>query len=211
MKKFIFFFLFLSIFLIPNFSASAKELSPFEGGRKMASIAANVKEDRMELKASAAAAKQARKDALSEAKVAVCQTRQGNIQQRSSSIVERVSNQEKLFNQIAQRVEQYYNEKLLPSGKIVSNYNSLVSDIATKEAAIAPLLATASAGASNFSCDKDHPADQVLTFNQNMKSVLTALEAFRKSVRNLIVAVRTVSGTSDASTATGSAFPLTNK
>lgn len=200
MKKFIFFFVFLFIFFGHGSSVNAKQFSSdnsFGGLRKIASIGASAKEDRMELKASAAAAKQARKDALSDAKVAVCQTRQTGIQNRSASIVKRAQNQIDVFSKIAQRVQQYYNEKLLPSGKVVPNYSSLLADIATKEAAIMPLVSTASADASAFNCDKDHPANQVSTFNQDMKNVLTALEAFRKSVRNLIVAVRTASGGSE--------------
>ncbi len=163
---------------------------------------------RSEKAASISAAKQARKDALSDFKVKACEARQANIQKRSEQIVKRATSQLDTFSKIAQRVEQYYTEKLVPAGKTVANYNTLVADIATKEAAIAPLIAKAQAGAAGFSCDKDRPADQVKQFGADMKAVIVGLEAYRMSVRNLIVAVKGVVGAENS--ATGSARPATS-
>ncbi len=151
--------------------------------------------------------KQARKDFLSETKVQACQAKQANIQKRSDSIVKRTQNQINVFTQIAQRVEQYYNEKLVPVGKIVPNYAILVADVASKEAAIAPLVAKSSSDSASFSCDKDRPADQLKTFDMDMKAVIAALETYRKSVRNLIVGVKSITGQENS--ATGSAVPTT--
>lgn len=182
-------FLILPIFLLAFFQAST-------------SVNAQQTADR---RASASAAKQARKDALSDLKVKACEARQANISKRSDQIVKRATNQLDVFAKIAVRVQEFYQTKLLPQGKIVSNYDSLGSDITTKSAAIAPLLAQAQADAASFSCDKDHPSEQVKTFNEDMKAVMSALEAYRKSVRVLIVAVKGVVGTENS--ATNSARP----
>ena len=77
---------------------------------------------------------------LSEGKVKACEAIQETIKKRSEKIVERAKKQEEVFTKISKRVEEFYANKLLPSGKIVANYDTLVADIASKEAAIAPLL-----------------------------------------------------------------------
>ncbi len=160
-----------------------------------------------DIRASASAAKQARKDALSDLKVKACEARQAGIIERSDLIVKRATNQQEVFAKIAARVEQFYQTKLLLQGKIVANYDGLVSDITTKSAAIAPLLVQAQSDAVNFSCDNDRPAEQVQTFNKDMRAVMSALEAYRKSVRTLIVAVKGVTGAEHS--ATNSAKPVT--
>ncbi len=160
----------------------------------------------LEKAASISAVKQARKDALPDFKVRACEARQAAIKKRSEQIIKRATNQVDLFTKIAQIVEQYYNEKLVPVGKTVANYDALVADIASKEAEIAPLIAKAQTSAANFSCDKDRPADQVKQFNADMKAVIAALGDFKKSVRNLIVAVKGAVGTGNS--ATSSAQPL---
>lgn len=150
--------------------------------------------------------KQARTDKLEAAKVRACEIRQNAIKKRSEQIVKRARNQVDVFSKIAQRVKEFYQNKLVPQGKIVSNYDRLVADIESKEALLAPLLYKAQVDAASFSCDRDRPSDQVLGFNQDMRAVIAALNAYRKSVRNLIAAVKGVVGLGNS--ATSSAQPL---
>lgn len=158
-------------------------------------------------RASAAAERKlARTDNLETLKLRACEARQSAITKRSEQIVKRATNQLDVFAKIAQRVQEFYQSKLIPQGKVVANYDSLVADIASSGAAIMPLLAEAEASAAGFSCDKDHPADQVKTFNEDMRAVISGLETYRKSVRNLIVAVRGAAGSLNS--ATSSALPL---
>ncbi len=159
-----------------------------------------------EIASKTAERKQVRTDKLEAVKIRACEARQANITKRSEQIVRRATNQLDVFAKIAQRVQEFYQNKLVPQGKIVTNYDSLVADIASNAAAITPLLAAAQAGAADFSCDKDHPSDQVKTFNEDMRAVMAGLETYRKSVRNLIVAVKGVTGA--ANSATRSALPL---
>lgn len=167
---------------------------------------ANIKNTTGAASSLAAERKLARTDKLEAAKIRACEARQSAITKRSEQIVKRSTNQLNVFSKIAQRVQEFYQNKLIPQGKIVANYDSLVADIASRGAAITPLLAQAEADAASFSCDKDHPSEQVKAFNEDMKAVIAGLEAYRKSVRNLIVAVRSVVGT--ANSATRSAQPL---
>lgn len=159
------------------------------------------------LAGSSSAIKKPRKDLLSEIKVRACEAKQSVISKRSEQIVKRTTNQQDLFSKLATNVENYYQATLLPQDKIVVNYDALVASISASQAAIAPLLAKAQADATTFSCDKDKPANQLKTFDTDMKAVIRALETYRKSVRNLIVAVRSVVG--EENSATSSAKPIT--
>jgi len=166
----------------------------------------SVKDRTGDMASRAAEKKEARTDRLEAAKVRACEARQTNITNRSGKIAKRAATQLDVFAKIAQRVQEFYQERLVPQGKIVANYDSLIADIASKGATIMPLLAAAEAGAVSFSCDNDNPSEQVRVFNEDMRAVIAGLEAYRRSVRNLIVAVR--GAASSVNSATSSALPL---
>ncbi len=177
--------------------------------RKFSNSTEDLKQRAADFRASMSALKRERKDALTDMKVKACQARQANISKRSDKMLKRATNQLDVFAKISQRVIDFYQTKLVPQGKIVANYDVLVSDINTKSAAVAPLLQTAQADAANFSCDKDRPADQLKQFEQDMKAVNSALKDYRLSVRNLIVAVKSIAGVENS--ATNSARPVTTQ
>ena len=56
-----------------------------------------------------------------ELKVKACQAREQIIKVRMNSLLNMVNNMEVVFNDIAMRVEQFYQNKVVASGKSVSN------------------------------------------------------------------------------------------
>ena len=146
----------------------------------------------------AATARQAAQGRLQDAKLRSCQAREGAISQRSTHLAQMATTMENTFDAIAQRVETYYTTKVAPSGKTVSNYDALVSDIQTKKAAVQTALAPASTEATTFSCTSDDPKGQMTQFRTSMLGVITALQNYRTSVKNLIVAVRSVVGVTNS-------------
>lgn len=124
-------------------------------------------------------------------KLKVCQVHERNIKNRLDSLTRLVTNQEEKFASIAARVENHYTTKLVPAGKTIPNFDSLVSDISTKKTAVDSTLATAKADASGFSCTASDPKSFLTQFRKDMQTVKSALKDYRKSVRNLIVAIRT--------------------
>ncbi len=134
---------------------------------------------------------------LIEAKLRVCQAREGAIKKRASYITRLAINMEGKFDKHAQRVEDYYTLKVVPSGKTVANYDSLVADIDAKKATVAAALSTAQNDANNFSCTGDDPKGQLTQFRKDMQAVKKALKDYRTSIKNLIVAVRSVTGTTE--------------
>lgn len=98
------------------------------------------------------------------------------------------------FDAIAGRVEEYYTAKVIPSGKTVANYGSLVADIQTKKAAVQTALTTAQSHTGSFTCDGNDPKGQLTQFKDDMRAVKSALKDYRTAIKNLIVAVRSENG-----------------
>src|SRR5690242_19100942 len=69
-----------------------------------------------------------------------CQTKKESVKNRMTHLMQLANNMEKKFDSIASRVEKYYTDKVLPSGKTLSNYDSLLSDINTKKDAVKTAL-----------------------------------------------------------------------
>ena len=126
------------------------------------------------------------------ARLRVCQVKANVLQTRSQHLSQLVTTMEEKFDSIAARVEAYYTNTVVPSGKTVSNYDALVAEISTKKVAVQTALSTAQSGVANFSCDSTNPRGQMLTYRTDMQSVKAALKAYRTAIKNLIVAVHKV-------------------
>ena len=142
-------------------------------------------------------ARQQAQTRLTEAKLRACQTREDAIKKRADRLTQLATNIEGKFDKHAQRVEEYYTSKVVPSGKTVANYDSLVADIDAKKAAVAAALSAAQNDANNFNCTGDDPKGQLTQFRKDMQTVKKALKDYRTSIKNLIVAVRSVTGTTE--------------
>ncbi|HKC14822.1 MAG TPA: hypothetical protein VKC89_02580 [Patescibacteria group bacterium] len=128
-------------------------------------------------------------------KIKVCQIHERNIQNRLSHLSDLVKNTMLKFDAIVTRTKTRYTEKLLPAGKTVPNYDSLLADITAKRAAVDVALVSASSNANNFSCDTSlDPKGDITKYRESMQAVKNALHDYRKSIRNLIVAVAQAGG-----------------
>lgn len=123
-----------------------------------------------------------------------CQAREEALKTRSARLVKFVNNMLSVFDNIATRVEKYYTNTVLPSGKSVSNYGALVADIQSKKVVVQTDLAKAQADLTSFSCSSVNPKAAMTLFRTDMQTVKKALKDFRTSIRNLIVAVHSVTG-----------------
>lgn len=147
--------------------------------------------------------KQQVQNRLTETKLKVCQTKETTIKNRTTRLGDLANKMIEKFDTITNRVKEHYISKVVPSGKTLANYDSLVSDIQTKKEAVQTVLTQAQTNVSGFSCDGDAPKEQMTQFRSDMQAVKTALKDYRTSIKNLITAVRSISGTSKEST-TGS-------
>ena len=134
---------------------------------------------------------------LTDAKLKACQARENAITKRMTRLTELVMTIEGQFDAITQRTEEYYTSKVVPSGKIVANYDTLVADIQTKKTTVQTALTATQTNSTGFSCDGNDPKGLLTQFRTDMQTVRKALQDYRTSIKNLIVAVRSVIGTTE--------------
>lgn len=190
------FALFFSIAVVST--ATAKNASAAANGRTRAAAANRslaISTGQSDA-ATAALAKAAEK--LTEAKLKVCQNKEAAIQRRDDQLTKMAENMLVKFDSIATRVETYYTDKAVPAGKTISNYDALVAEIAAKNSAVQVELDQATADAAAFDCASDDPKGQLTQFRTDMQAVKQALKDYRTAIKNLIVAIRSVTGTTES-------------
>lgn len=136
-----------------------------------------------------------------------CQAKESALKKRMEQLTQLATTMQEKFSTISMRVEQYYSAKVLPGGKTVNNYSELVADIQAKKAAVHSAVTTAQTDTTNFTCNTG-PKEQLTQFRYDMQAVKTALKNYRTSIKNLIVAVRSVTGAMERS---GTASPASEK
>lgn len=167
---------------------SATTKNPFETIReKLLERRENVQEKRQEVRTKVTA----KRDAVKQQR---CEVKEKVLDNRITSLTRLVTNMEEKFSAIVERVKKHYTEKILPKGKTVENYDALLSDIDSKKVAVDATLTSAKTNADAFTCDSDDPKAQLTQFRKDMQAVKSALKDYRKSIRDLIVAVKSVSG-----------------
>lgn len=137
-----------------------------------------------------------------ENKIKVCQIHERNIKNRADHLQNLVNKMFTNFDKIATRIQNYYTQKLVPQGKTLSNYDVLVSDIATKRATVTIAVEKAKTDIAGFFCTTStNPKADLTTYRTDMQAVKTALQNYRTSIKNLIVAVRGLVGESSSPSA----------
>ncbi len=128
---------------------------------------------------------------LADAKLKACQNREKAINNIMSRIADRGQKQLDLFNSIATKTETFYTDK----GKTLSNYDALVADVTAKKAAAQTAVDAVKAKSSTFSCDGSDPKGTAAVFKDSLKGEISVLKDYKTSVKNLIVGVKSVQGT----------------
>ena len=142
-------------------------------------------------RASEAAARRAEK--LSETRMRICKARQKGISQQAKFMLERGRKINKGHEKIYQRVDEYYNNKLVPNGYTLSNYEDLTAEIEANKANVLDLIESAKAtGSAEFNCDSADPLGQINAFKEDMKALIEANRTYKKSIHNFVRAVLTL-------------------
>lgn len=134
------------------------------------------------------------KDRLEAKRLEYCEKHKDEIVNRSESLGRLVAGMLGKFDAILARVQEFYTTKLVPAGKTVSNYDALVLDINVKKAQVQTDLANAQADVDGFVCTGDNPKGQMTQYRLDMQLVKKGLQAYRTSIKNLIVAVKMAAG-----------------
>lgn len=166
-------------------SSSDLQTTPKAGGLR------NEIRDLKQDKASQAAAK--RQEKLSEARLKLCRARAISLKNKSNALLERAKKMNLRLEEIIKIVKNYYQNRLVPKGLTLSNYDSLLSDIDAKKTNVTTLINKAQTDVSGFSCDSDDPKTTLDNFHSEMKDIINALKEYKTSVRAFVSAVHDLS------------------
>lgn len=142
------------------------------------------------------------KDRLKDKRLKTCQIHEDEIKKRHKRLEDISSKMFNVFDETAKRVEDYYKNKVVPSGKSLPNYDALVNDVVAKKAAVRTALTNTQNDIAGFTCTADNPKAQITQYRLDMQTVKKALQDYRTSIKNLIVAVRTLVGGTPAPSGT---------
>ncbi len=131
---------------------------------------------------------------LAETKLKVCQNREKAIDNIMKRIAERGQKHIDLFSTIATRTETFYTTK----GKTLSNYDALVAAVDAKKVLAQAAVDKVKGDSVTFKCDGTDPKGAGELFKADLKLEISALKEYRTSVKNLIVGVKSVQGTTSS-------------
>lgn len=137
-----------------------------------------------------------------------CEVHRKVINLRQKNIIAHAERTQNRLGNLTNAVIKYYTEKLIPQGKIVANYNSLVSDVTAKHALLTEALDKIKADTQGLTCEKNQAKTQFTTFRTDMQTLLKTFKDYRLSVLRLMQAVKKTAGTTEAGEASGSAKEL---
>jgi hypothetical protein len=120
-----------------------------------------------------------------------CISRESAVKTRMEQLMKLVKTMETTFDKIALKIEVYYTDNVVPSGKVVPSYDKLLLDVSDKKVAVEKAIDKTQADI--YSCSSGNPKVLMNQYRVDMQAVKSALANYRTSVKNLIVAVRTVS------------------
>jgi hypothetical protein len=131
---------------------------------------------------------------LDEVKLKTCQAREHGINTKLKRMAARGQKQLEVFTNIATRVEAFKTKNNLN----VANYDTLVAAVNSQKEAAVAAVDKVNADSANFSCTSTDPKGVLQAFQADVKAENTALFNYRQAVKNLLVAVKTASGTTDS-------------
>ncbi len=129
-----------------------------------------------------------------EGRMTACQAREASIKNRMLHLTQLAEGMEENFDKHLERIKAYYTDKVVPSGKTVANYDELLAAVKAQEEVVEDTLKVAEADANAFSCTSGTLKEQTTKFREDMHAVKSALKDYRTAIKNLIVAIRSVTG-----------------
>ena len=135
---------------------------------------------------------QVRQEIRAKINTQVCKARENIIKNRLQHMEKFVNTTFETFDKISTRTQDFYKNTVVPTGKTVPNYDTLVTTIQTKKTAAQTALTAMQTDMNGFSCDATDPKGVLLRLQTYMKTIKTALQEYRTSIKNLITAVHGV-------------------
>lgn len=128
-----------------------------------------------------------------------CQNRQSAINNRISDFATAAQRHLNVFTDIFTKVQTFYTTK----GLNVSNYSTLVATVTAKQTAAQTAVDTLKSLDVKIDCTQPDPAQSLQTVKTAVANARTALQAYRQSIKDLIVAISNSIDTQTQSTTGG--------
>jgi hypothetical protein len=130
------------------------------------------------------------KNMLEDRKLQACKAREEAIKNRKGSLLRLATESLKRMDVFVEKIKNFYQEKVVASGKSVSNYNDLLAEVERTRLEAVSSLDKASKLADEFRCNGDNPKEVYKEFRLAMQQTKEKLYEYRKAIKNLLVAVR---------------------
>ncbi|HSX05543.1 MAG TPA: hypothetical protein VLF69_03700 [Candidatus Saccharimonadales bacterium] len=131
-----------------------------------------------------------------------CTQRQNNINRRTAQFAANAARHLEVFNKIFTKVQAFHDSK----GLQVSDYDALVAAATAKQTAAQTAVDALKALNVQIDCTQPDPASTVATIKSAVTDARTALQAYRTSLKDLVVALKgasTAQHTTDTTENTG--------
>jgi len=132
------------------------------------------------------------RDMLEGKRLEACKAREEAIKNRKKSLLRLATESLKRMDGWVEKLKEFYDGKMVPNGKIVTNYNDLLEEIKSSRTEAVASLDKASKLVDEFSCSADNPKEVYKEFRLAMQETKTKLFEYRKAIKNLLVAIRKV-------------------
>lgn len=120
----------------------------------------------------------------------VCQVINKNLDTRGKNFVTHVNRMIETTQKIFERVKNFYQNKVVANGGSVANYDTLVGAVEAKKSAVQTALTQFQTDMSAVVCDPTTPPGTVMSgLKTKMKTVMTAIQEYKKALRELIIQV----------------------
>lgn len=202
----------VAILLVAVFSVSltgtALALSESPSSRKsvLATTSATTQTKFASLREKIASRSSLLKDRLAGAKLQACEKVEKTLTERSQKMSELMTKHFGVLEKIQAKIEALA-AKRVAAGKTINGYAGLLTAANAAKEKAADAVAEVKDPPS-IDCSSDNPKGAVAEFNSSFKSGRTALQNYHRALRNLLVAVASVTGQENKS-ATSSAKPAT--
>ncbi|MDB5187187.1 MAG: hypothetical protein JWM07_659 [Candidatus Saccharibacteria bacterium] len=183
---------------VPTETKPATQVDRSDATAKKTAAEAEAKERRDTMQTAAKEHREAAKEKLSATKLQICKDRKAHIDTRVTRISERATKHLALFDSIAERVQAFYVTK----GNTLENYDELVADMGAKKAAAETAVEALEAQKGGFDCEGTNPKSAITTYKTTLLDTIAVLKEYRTSVKNLIVGVKSVNATDQATKTT---------
>jgi len=148
---------------------------------------------REEAKALREEKKQQAQEDLKAKKAAACEEHKEHIGQVMSRVNDRSQRIYDRLTKVSGLIQKYYESNNLS----IDNYSSLVADINTKQS-VANTKLNIMLTLGSFSCDEDNPRQSIVDYREGRKAKVTAMKAYRQSIRTLLTEVKSAAAAKKA-------------